>query len=205
MKKIAIVALLSTALMSSAAFAANVGGYVAADLGQVNYSNAKSQFSGASFGNPGAITLGGGYHFSQYVGVEAGYSIIGDSTITTVAGGTATEKLKTSSLQVAAVGTYPINNQFSVFGKLGLANTKIDYTATATGATFVPSVAQAASASKTNLMFALGAQYNINQSWGIRAQYQDFGKVQLPGLFFGGVSAPNIAVKLYSLGGVYNF
>lgn len=205
MKKIAIVALLSTAVMSSAAFAADQGGFVAADLGQVNYSNATSQFSGASFGNPGTIMLGGGYRFNQNLAVEAGYSIIGDSTITTVAGGTATEKLKASSFQVAAVGTFPINNQFSVFGKLGVANTKIDYTATATGATFVPSVAQAASASKTNLMFALGAQYNINQHWGIRAQYQDFGKVQLPGVFFGGVSAPNIALKAYSLGGVYNF
>lgn len=206
MKKIATALLLSTAI-SAPALAADQGAYVNADLGQANFSNATSQFSTTKFGNPGSITIGGGYHFSQNVGVEAGYSIIGDSTITTNAGGGAStgEKLKTSSMQVAAVGTFPINDKFDLFGKLGVANTKIDYSAIAAGGTFVPSVAQTASASKTNLMFGIGGQFNINKRFGIRLQYQDFGKVQLPGLFFGGVNAPNISVQVFSVGGVYNF
>jgi len=199
-KKITIAILLS-AFAAAPVFAADQGAYIAVDLGQVSYSNATSQFSGANAPNPNAIILGGGYHFSQYMGVEADYSIIGDSSITTVAGAaSATEKLKTSSFQVAAVGTFPINNQFSLFGKLGLANTKIDYTLTPGPGTIIVGGVTATSGSKTNLMFALGAQFNINQHWGIRAQYQDFGKVQLDA-----VGAPNIGVKLYSLGGVYNF
>jgi len=197
-KKITIAILLS-AFAAAPVFAANEGAYIAVDLGQVSYSNATSQFSGANAPNPNAIILGGGYHFSQYMGVEADYSIIGDSSITTVAGAaSATEKLKTSSFQVAAVGTFPINDMFNVFGKLGLANTKIDYSASVTNATFVPGVVTAASASKTNLMFGLGGQLNINQHFGIRLQYEDFGKVTFS-------NAPDVGVKLYSLGGVYNF
>lgn|GEM_PF-542382 len=198
MKKITIAILLS-AFAAAPVFAADQGAYIAVDLGQVSYSNATSQFSGANAPNPNAIILGGGYHFSQYMGVEADYSIIGDSSITTVAGAaSATEKLKTSSFQVAAVGTFPINDMFNVFGKLGLANTKIDYSASVTNATFVPGVVTAASASKTNLMFGLGGQLNINQHFGIRLQYEDFGKVTFS-------NAPDVGVKLYSLGGVYNF
>lgn len=196
MKKIATALLLSAAI-SAPAFAANEGAYVAVDLGQASFSNANGGPNGTTaFPNPGSLRIGGGYHFSQYVGVEAGYSIIGDSTInSTITGvGTATETLKTKSLNVAAVGTYPINDMFNVFGKLGLANTKIDYTLTSNfGAT------GSASASKTNLMFGLGGQYNINQHFGIRAQYEDFGKVQFAG------TGPNVGVKVISVGGVYNF
>src|SRR5665647_551792 len=136
MKKITIAILLS-AFAAAPVFAANEGAYIAVDLGQVSYSNATSQFTGTSPANPKAITIGGGYHFSPYVGVEAGYSIIGDSTIDTSVGPgvTITEKLKASSFQVAAVGTFPINDMFNVFGKLGLANTKIDYSASVTNAT----------------------------------------------------------------------
>ena len=200
MKKVSIVALLSFAVISSAAFAATEGFYADADFGQARYSNATSGFSGASFSNPNAISIGGGYNFNPYVGVEADYSSVGDSSLATVRGGaSATEKLKTSSLQVAAVGTYPINNQFSLFGKLGLANTKIDYTATPGPNTIIVGTT-ATSGSKTNLMFGLGGQYNINKQFGIRLQYQDFGKVQLAG-----AGSPNIGVKVYSVGGVYNF
>jgi len=195
MKKIASALLLSAAI-SAPAFAADQGAFVNADLGQVSYSNATSSLGTTAFPNPGTIRIGGGYHFSPYLGVEAGYSIIGDSTInTTFLGATVNEKLKSSSMQVAAVGTYPINDSFNVFGKLGLSNTKIDYTATVNGVSVGSS-----SASKTNLMFGLGGQFNINQHFGIRAQYEDFGKVQ-----FSGVGAPNVGVKAISVGGVYNF
>lgn len=208
MKKFAAVLLLS-GVSAVPAFAADQGGFVNFDLGSVSYTNASSQFSPyPAFGNPGATTIGGGYRFNQNLAVEVDYSMIGDSTITTsvaVPVATITEKLKSSSLQVAAVGTLPIGDKFNVFGKLGLANTKVDYTASVTNATFLPSVAQSASASKTNLMFSLGGQFNFNPHWGIRLQYVNLGKVQLPGQFFGGFTAPNIGVAITSIGGVYSF
>lgn len=201
MKKFAV-ALLLSAVYVAPAFAADEGGFINLDLGTASFSNATTQFSTTNFGNPGAITFGGGYHFNQNLAVEAGYSIIGDSSVNTpvFVGVTITEKLKTSSFQVAAVGTLPINEKFSVFGKLGLASTKIDYSASVTNATFVPGVLTSTSGSKTNLMFGLGGQFNFNPQWGIRLQYLDLGKIQLSA-----TGAPNIGLKITSIGGVYNF
>lgn len=205
MKRIAIVTLLS-AFAAAPVFAADQGAYVAVDLGQVSFSgDTEAQLSvggtRGTFPNPHALRIGGGYHFSQYLGVEGGYSIIQDSTVSTsgtVAGNpaTGTETVKTSSLQVAAVGTYPINDMFAVFGKLGLANDKLDYSCGVNVAGAVCPLASA-SGSKTNLIFGLGGQYNINQRFGIRAQYEDFGKVSAAG--------NSIGLKVVSVGGVFNF
>lgn len=205
MKKIIAAVVLSTA--SFAALASDPGFYVTAGAGSASYSNANSQFTtGLAFKNPGALSIGGGYHFNPYLGLEAGYSLLGESTITTYGFFyTITEKLNASSLRLAAVGSIPINEKFELFGQLGLANTKVDYTASVVGGTFAAGVSPSASASKTNLMYGLGGQFNINKRFSIRAQYQDLGKVQLPGNFAGGVRAPNIGVKIVSVSGVFNF
>ncbi len=202
MKKIALVALLS-AVIATPALADNTGSfYGAVDLGSVSFSNATSQFSNTSFPNPGAFRLAGGYNITPMFAVEAGYAMIGDSKITSVAGAaTVTETLKTSSLQVAGVANYAINDAFGVFGKLGFANTKVDYTASVVGGTFVAGVVTAASGSKTNLTFGLGGQYNINKQFAIRAQYEDFGKVTVGT----GANAGDVGIKMVSVGGVYNF
>jgi len=208
MNKISSVLLLSVAI-SAPVFAADQGAFIDFDLGAVGYSGVGSQFTATSFPNPHSLSAGGGYHFNQYIGVEAGHSLIGDSTIDTATGlpgVTITEKLKTSSTQVAAVGSIPMGPVFTLFGKLGLANTKVDYTATVScGAVFNPGVNQATGTSKTNLMAGLGGQFNIGRHFGIRLQYQDLGKVQLPGQFFGGVPAPTVAVRIASVGCIVNF
>ena len=204
MKRIASALLLSVAI-SAPAFAANEGGYVAVDAGQVNYSNATSTTgTNASFPNPKTFRFGVGYHFNQFVGVEAGYSVIGDSTITTVGTGlTVTETAKASSYGVAAVGTYPINEMFDVFAKVGAATLKGDYTGSATNG-----VTASGSASKTTLMFGVGAQYNFNQHFGVRVQYEDLGKTDDITIAFSNgnrLIGAGIGVKVYSAGVVYNF
>ncbi len=202
MKKIAS-ALLLFAAISAPAFAANEGGYINLDLGTVSFSNATSQFGGTNFGNPGSFTFGGGYHFNQNVAVEVGYSVIGDSTILTpTVYGNITETAKTSSFQVAAVGTLPVSEMFDLYGKLGIANTKIDYTAAPpAGYVFLPGFGTVTSAtgSSTNLMYGIGGQFNINRNFGIRLQYLDLGNVQLSN------GAPNVGVKITSIGGGFNF
>ncbi len=191
-------ALLSTAMTSSAMAE---GFYVAADLGKISYSNSESQFTTATYANPSSLTIGGGYHINQFVGVEAGYSIIQDSTLTTsFAGASTDETVKSSSLQIAAVGTYSINQMFDVFAKVGLASNTTDYSATCTRCTFGAGIITAQSASKTGLMFGIGGQYNINRQFGIRVQYQDLGTVPaLPG------NKSDLGLTVFSVGGVFNF
>jgi len=207
MKKIVAAALLSTASVS--AMATDQGGYLTANVGSTIYSNASSQIiSSVSFINPYTIGIGGGYHLNPYLSLEGGYSHMNESTITTTYitfPRTATEKLKASSLRIAVVGSLPIGEKFELLGFLGAANTQIDYTASLTGTGFPADVVQSASARKTNLMYGLGAQLNFNKRISLRAQYLDLGKVQLPGNFSGGVAAPNIGVKIVTMGAVFNF
>jgi OmpA-OmpF porin, OOP family len=204
MKRIAIAALLS-AFAAAPALAADQGAFVNVDLGQVSYSGAYSGLSNAvTFANPGSIRIGGGYNFTPNIAVEAGYSIIGDSTITTSLGTTtASETLKASSLQVAAVGTFPINDMFNVFGKLGLASSKLEYSCFVTSGA-VTVTCPTFSGSKTNLMFGLGGKFNINKNWGIRVQYEDFGKVDLPAGSIAAGATP-VSITAFSIGGVYSF
>jgi OOP family OmpA-OmpF porin len=191
-----ILALIILSAITAPAFAANEGGYIAIDSGTVSYSNALGgPTNTAAFPNPGTVRIGGGYHLSQNLGIEVGYSIIGNSEIATLGAGGYTETVKSSSYQIAAVGIFPINDTFEVFGKLGMANTKMDYTITG-------SITSSASASKTNLMLGLGGQYNINRNFGIRVQYEDFGKVTVPSSL---VRLTDVGVKIVSVGGVYNF
>ena len=125
--------------------------------------------------------------------VEAGYAMIGNSTIDSV--GRGQETVKSSSLSVAGVANYAVNDTFGVFGKLGFANAKFDYTCTlAAGGSCGTS-----SGSKTNLTFGLGGQYNINKQFAIRAQYEDFGKVTPTG------ATSAAGITMFSVGGVYNF
>lgn len=61
--------------------------------------------------------LFGGYKFNQNFGAEVGFVDLGEIKATGPGG---TARLETDGLQAAAVGAFPINPQFDVFGKLGL-------------------------------------------------------------------------------------
>lgn len=189
---------------SAPAEAASKGFYVAADLGQARFSNAASAYlANESFYNPLVVRVGGGYRFNEYIGVESGYALVGESSIKSTGTLVFTEKLQTSVFHIAAVGTYAISDNFDVFGKLGLAYNKMDYTFS--GTTTTPT-SGSGSGSKTNLMFGLGVQYNIDKHYGIRAQYENFGTTSVTASFNNGKSAnTDIGVSMIAVGGVYNF
>jgi OOP family OmpA-OmpF porin len=192
MKKIVIVALLST-FVATPALADNTGKYyVAGDFGKMTYSNTNP--GGSDFSNPNAIRISGGYHFSPIFAVEGGYAVIGDSTLNS-ASGSAT--LKNSAIQVAAVGTYPVNTAFDLFGKLGLSFNSIK--ASGTGSLSGLNVSNSIS---FRSMIGIGVQYNVNQQFGIRAQYEKFAKFTMSN---NSNQSWNVGESLSSLGVVYNF
>lgn len=193
MKKIAIVALLS-AFVATAALADNTGKfYIAGDLGKASYSNvtvpAVGGFAETAFPNPGMVRIAGGYHFSPMLAAEIGYSMFGDSTIDYASIGKAT--LALSSFQVAAVGTYQLNPQFDLTGKLGASSNTAKLTGTGGFA------AINSSGSQSDLLVGVGAQYNVSSQVSIRAQYESFGKFS--------EDAQPIKATAFSLGVAYNF
>lgn len=205
MKKIIAAVLFSTASM--AAMAAEQGGYIAVDTGPATYNGANfaGSNSNVSFLNPGALHIGGGYHFTPNVGIEAGLVKVGDSTVNTYGiGGSATETLKSSATYLAATGIWAVGNKFDLFGKVGLAGVKMDYTYTGTlfGAPY------SVSGSKTNLMFGLGGQYNFNSHFGLRVQYENFGKTDLAfraGWVAAAATTKSVGLSTVSVGAVFNF
>lgn len=186
MKKIIIAALLSV-LVVTPALADNTGRfYVAGDLGSASYSNAYGV--AGTFPNPGVFRIAGGYHFSPMLAVEVGYSMFGDSVIDYGAAGKDT--LKVRSFTFAAVGSLPLNTQFDITGKLGLAHNSLDASTTVPG--FV-----GLTQSQSDLLIGLGAQYHVNSQLSLRLQYENFGK-------FDNTSQPMKATAI-SLGVAYNF
>jgi OOP family OmpA-OmpF porin len=181
MKKIIIAALLSV-LIAAPALADNTGRfYVAGDLGTASYSNM------SPFPNPGVFRIAGGYHFSPMLAAELGYSVFGDSTVSDPLGSI---KLSASSLQIAAVGSLPLNEQFDLIGKIGLASNSEKFTGSG-------SYAGGASYSESDLLIGLGAQFNVNSRVSVRLLYDSYGK-------FDNYPDPMKATSI-SLGVAYNF
>ncbi|HEY6094512.1 MAG TPA: porin family protein [Gallionellaceae bacterium] len=175
MKKIALAALLST-FVAAPALADNTGkAYIAGDLGLATYTNT------SPFSSPGMMRIAGGFHFSPMLAAEIGYTMFGDSTWNGIT-------LSASSLQIAAVGSLPLNAQFDLIGKLGIANNSEKY-ADAWGTL--------ASYSQSSLMFGIGAQFHVSRQLSVRAQYEDYG-------YFDNVP-PRMSASTISVGAVYNF
>lgn len=201
MKKIAIVAVaLLSAFVATPALADNSGKfYVAGDLGSASFSNANNPVvaqGGQTFKNPGALRIAGGYHISPMLAVEAGYLMLGDSTINYT---NASFTSKNTALQIAAVGTFAVAPTFDLIGKLGMSMNSNKLVGTGAGS-FINS-----STSSTSLMFGIGAQYNVNKQVSIRVQYEDFGKFKTNDGPLPPVTSWDMGVSMFSVGVAYNF
>jgi len=104
----------------------------------------------------------GGYQFNKHFGVELGYATLGEATVNEPG---VVSTFEAKAFDLVAVGTLPINEQFSVFGKLGMYKGDLDASDT-TGASL--------SESSTDMTYGIGVQYNFNKNLGIRAEWQQY-------------------------------
>jgi hypothetical protein len=162
-----IVALIAGVAAMSAAQAQNA--YVGA---AVTASDTNFRIGGASNvsagGWKGSGKLFGGWDVSETWGVEAGYTDLrsteGTYTLGNSAGRVSADGSRT---YLAGKATWPLTQQASVYGKLGVGYSKTDVT------TSVPSISW--SDSKTEAYGALGAQYKLNQDVALIAEYERYG------------------------------
>jgi OOP family OmpA-OmpF porin len=170
MKKIAMAILLPVFIAAPA---------VASDMYVgVNVGSAKIDSPG--FDTTTSFALLGGYTFNEYFAAELALINFGSKDYSTIFGPTT---VKSSAWSLSGVGSYPINEQFSVFAKLGLASTTLE-------ATGFPST------SKSDLTYGLGGQFNVNKQIGIRLGY-DVYKVS--------DSVLTVDQKVTSIGAVFKF
>jgi OOP family OmpA-OmpF porin len=167
-KAIALTGLVAAAaVISPLAAAQDSGWYIGASVGQSTFKDSCSGLPGGVSCDDSDTAFGvfGGYQFNKYFGGELGYTDLGK---TQASGLGASADIKAKAFELLAVGTFPITEQFSIYGKLGFFRWDVDASASGPGG----GVSQ--SESGTDLTYALGVQYNFTKKFGVRAQYQQY-------------------------------
>lgn len=172
MKKL-IVALIASAAAMSAAQAQTTTApraYVGAGIASADHEFKRSGATNIDTeGYKASGKLFAGYEFNQNWGVEAGWTDFRKSDVNYSIGGVNTRgETDGRALYLAAKATLPVNEQFSVYGKLGAARTKSELETL--------NAAQNMSRSKTEAYGALGAEYKLNQNVSLVGEYERYGK-----------------------------
>ncbi len=172
MKKLLLSAFTAVTLCLSCAAQAQES-YVKFGVGQGHY-----KMDGLDSNKTG-VSLAFGQSLSENWGYEIGYMHFGKWAGSQTVG-TVTDKVsfRTQSLYAAAVGTLPLNEYFSLFGKLGVAAnyTQGDFSSVDTA---LPANNFKASDSETKYkpMAGIGAAYHFDKQIAATIEYQYFGKV----------------------------
>jgi opacity protein-like surface antigen len=151
-------------------------------LGGGDFDNALArQGIGASSSNDRSDTSFGfnvGYLVNRNFAIEGAYTRLGEFNYSAAASSPAADtisgKYKASALSLSAVGILPLQQNWSVYGKAGLARTKSELTAGSdTGAVAVGN----ASDSRTGLLIGAGAMYDISRNVFAKAGWERYAQV----------------------------
>ena len=116
---------------------ASTGFYIGAEVGNTDVGGADDDIG---------FKILGGYQFHRNIAAELGYGLMYDKS-----------GVEVKALEAVAVGMFPIANQFSIIGKLGLANIDVN-----------------PGDDKTELTWGLGVQYDFSRNLGVRALWQRY-------------------------------
>lgn len=175
---IAMKKLLATALLCSAAVPALAQSstyYGAVDYGPVSMSGP------GSYSSPDALTASIGYRYLPNLNFEGGITMVGSATATTPPS-TARVSVSQTIVSAVAVGLYPINREFTLFGKAGVGvhNGEIN-------------------GLPDDLILGFGGQLQINPKVSARFQYEMLGKAKIP------TTNDKADLTRVSIGAVMNF
>ena len=123
------------------------------------------------------------YMINKNLGIEAGYSSLGEPDDNTIP---SDMEVETDSYDVYAVGYYPMSEKFGLIGKAGVAswNTETEVGDDDSTETHHKS---------TDLALSFGGQYDMSERFAIRGEYKWFD------------SQDSGAVRMASLSGVFRF
>jgi len=118
--------------------------------------------------------LFGGYQFTPNLAVEGGYFDLGRFSYgsATTPAGTFSGSTRVNGLNLDLVGTVPLSDRFSVFGRVGAAYAQSRGNFASTG--LVPVNTTNPSRNETVLKVGLGVQYAITQALSLRAELERY-------------------------------
>lgn len=191
MKKTVAVALL---LLSSVALA-ETGIYVIGGFGRTSYEvdGAALQAENAGLGVPNTtsvddtdvgVKIAAGFHFNENLALEVGFVDLGEAKITSIATGadpaTDVMRAEASAVFFDMVGTAPLNRDFALIGRVGLASSRLEVSDSCTG---ILVCAGSDEEQDVNLKFGFGAQISFSRNVALRAEwerYMDVGEGATP-------------------------
>ncbi len=175
MKKILFALVASAAaLAGSSAYAADDAGtaYIGAGVvgSRYDFNTPNGAVSGDNHsGSKAAGKVYGGYNIDSTWAVEAGYTDFGkrsyNYSVGNTPGGINTDA---HSYYVAGKGTWPVNQQIALFGKLGVARNHNEVLTTG-------SATVSGSDNKTALYASVGAEYALNKNVKVSLEYENYG------------------------------
>ncbi|MDP1955668.1 MAG: outer membrane beta-barrel protein [Polaromonas sp.] len=187
-RQLSLLALAALATLGSATVSAQqvVGPYIGGNLGatrsdfengDVNRYLANRGFTVNSSSEDRSSTGGklfGGYQFSPYFALEGGYFDLGkfDYRANTTPAGSFSVNNRIRGLNLDLVGTAPLTDRFSVFGRIGAAYAQNRASFTNTG--LAPAYTGNTRTNDTNLKVGLGLQYAITEALAVRAELERY-------------------------------
>ncbi len=178
MRPFMLVTLAGALALPAGVSAQDSGPYLGGAFGQARFTEWCSPGPGitACEDTDTAWKLFGGYRFNRNVAVEAIYANWGTVTGTVNA---INASAKQTSMGIAAVGSFDLGPDFSLFGKLGFLMTEQETRATST-----------TQREETELHYGLGVRYRFGANWAARAEWERTEKLK---------------VQLLSIGAEYRF
>ena len=169
------------AVLAAPAFADNF--YVGGDVGSSKIeADAGNGFNASKTDT--TYSVFGGYQFHPNFAAEVAYRDLGkvESQF-----GNSFDRIKAHAIQASLVGSYALNNEVSVFGRLGVASIKGEEEGRFGNSTF------SGSETKTKALFGVGARYAVTKEFGIRGEYNQYGKLD------------GVKLSTWTIGGDYRF
>jgi OmpA-OmpF porin, OOP family len=174
------------AIASQNAMADDSGWYVGANVGQSAAKIDDPRITNGLLGQGFATTsisdrdrdtgfkLFGGYQMNRYFGLEGGYFDLGKFgfTANTLPVGTLDGNIRIQGLNLDLVGTVPLTEKFSAFGRAGFIYEESRDNFTGTGAVNVlnPNPGK----NQGNYKYGLGLRYAVNSSLGLRLEAERY-------------------------------
>jgi OOP family OmpA-OmpF porin len=174
------------AMTSSLTLADDAGWYLGGNIGQTRADIDEQRIADSLLQNGFSNTLVkddsidagyklfGGYQFNRYLALEGGYFNLGEFnfTSTTQPAGTFNGSLEAHGINIDLVGTLPITEKFSAFGRAGVtyAQTKDAFNGTGAVHVFSPTAKER----DTNFKVGAGLQYAFNDNWAMRLEAERY-------------------------------
>lgn len=116
----------------------------------------------------------GGYQANKYFAVEGGYFDLGKFgfTANTLPPGSLSGNIKVNGMNLDLVGTLPITERFSAFGRVGANYAHTRDTFAGTGAVTV--IRANASTRDTNIKYGAGIQFAMTENLGVRGEVERY-------------------------------